>query len=326
MQGSFVAISCSNQPPKRHSSTSSKEGWPLPRCRARIAMMQRVALAATDLDDHRRHPVSWRQAHAVLTQMRDAHGATMWEQDLHDMTESDDFNWRGYLANRRGTEALLAGAHVWQFAFVWTKAWDTNRKQHRGDFLVRLTDGRDIRLHPQTRVNRDGEHEAHPVEGKWEHWALNSPPDGREINRLGVLAPLQDQTVHAPPPGGSQPVSWTQTYRGGSQADMVSHRTARNFLKHVEAAWESRPYPRGTFRRDITDGREFDWHSYLFGRQVFADAFQEGDTVVRVEIAWVRELQQLAFIVHRGDGTVMTAGLHGWRWGDHGDERPWRWR
>ena len=307
-------VRTSLEPPKRHSSTSSK-GWPLPRCRATTAMMQRVTLAATDLGDHRGQPVSWKGAHAVLTQMRNAHGGTM--------TDSDTFNWRAYLANRPGTEALLRGAHVSQFAFVWTRAWDHNRKEHRGDFLVRLTDGRDIRLHPQQRKNRDGAHEAHPVEGHWEHWALNSPPDGREIDVLGVLAPLQDQTAHAPPPGGSQPVSWTQTYRGGSQADKVSQHTARNFLKHVVAAWQARPYPRGPFRRDITDvadGRRFDWHSFLFGNPVFADAFQEGDTVARVEIAWVRDLDQLAFIVHRGDGWVMTAGLHGWRWGDRGDE------
>ena len=79
-----------------------------------------------------------------------------------------------------------------------------------------------------------GVHEAHPIEGKWEHWAFNSPPDGREIDRLGV----QDQTVHAPPNGGSQPVSWTRTCRGGSQADTVSQHTARIFLRHVVVAWE----------------------------------------------------------------------------------------
>ena len=169
----------------------------------------------------------------------------------------------------------------------------------------------------------DGAHEAHPIEGKWEHWALNSSPDGREIDRLGVrvLAPLQDQTVHAPPNGGSQPVSRTRTYRGGSQADTVSQHTARIFLRHVVVAWELLPHPRGTFRRDITDSREFDWHSFLFGMPGFVGAFKEGDTVARVEIAWVRELNQPAFIVHRGDGRVMTAGLRGWRWGDHGDER-----
>ena len=64
------------------------------------------------------------------------------------------------------------------------------------------------------------------VEGKWEHWVLNSPPDGGEIGTMGVLAPLQDQTVYAPPTGGSRPVSWTRTYRGGSQADTVSPHTA----------------------------------------------------------------------------------------------------
>ena len=93
--------------------------------------MQRVALAAIDLADHRREAVSSKQAHAFFTHMRDAHGATMWQQDLHDLTDSNAFNWRGYLANRPGMEALLRGAHVWQFAFVWT--WDPNRRQHRGE-------------------------------------------------------------------------------------------------------------------------------------------------------------------------------------------------
>ena len=168
----------------------------------------------------------------------------------------------------------------------------------------------------------DGAHEAHPIEGKWEHWALNSSPEGREIDRLGVrvLAPLQDQTVHAPPNGGSQPVSRTRTYRGGSQADTVSQHTARIFLRHVVVAWELLPHPRGTFRRDITDGRQFDWH-FLLGRQVFSDAFQQADTAVRVEIAWVGDLQEAAFIVHRGDGRVMTETCGGWRWDDQGEER-----
>ena len=281
--------------------------------------MQRVALAATDLGDHRREAVSWKQAHAFLTQMRDAHGSTMLQQDLHDMTDEDTFNWRAYLANRPGTEDLLRGAHVWQFAFVWTRAWDPNRKQHRGDFLVRLTDGRDIRLHPQSKKNSDGAHEAIPVEGKWEHWALNSPPDGEEIRPLGVLAPLQDQTVHAQP---------TRTYQGGSQADMVSPQAAKNFLEQVVAAWKALPHPRGTFRRDITDGREFDWHSFLFARPWFVSTFQVArDTgvrsmgVVRVEIAWVPRLGQAAFIVHRGDGWVMSVTHCNYLWGDHGQEQ-----
>ena len=283
--------------------------------------MQRVALASTDLAAHVHDGVSHSAAHKFLTHMRDTHGATMWQQDLHDLTDSNEFNWRSYLANRPGTQALLRDAHVWQFAFVWTRAWDSNRKQQRGDFLLRLTDGRDYRLHPQSRKNRNGAHEAHPVECPkgWEHWALNSPPDGSEIGPMGVLVPLQDQTAWAPPGGGSQPVSWTSTYKGGSQADMVSPFTAQNWLAHVVSEWYRRPHPRGAFRREITDGREFDWHSFLFGQKAFADEFREGDQVERVEVAWVEELKQAALIVKRSDGWFMTATQKGWRWGDRGE-------
>ena len=81
---------------------------------------------------------------------------------------------------------------------------------------------------------------AHPVEGKWEHWVLNSPPDGGEIGTMGVLAPLQDQTVYAPPAGGSRPVSWTRTYHGGSQADTVSPHIAPTAVPCPPAARPAR--------------------------------------------------------------------------------------
>ena len=80
--------------------------------------MQRVALASTDLAAHVHDGVSHSAAHQFLKHMRDTHGVTMWQQDLHDLTDANAFNWRGYLANRPGMEALLRGAHVWQFACV----------------------------------------------------------------------------------------------------------------------------------------------------------------------------------------------------------------
>ena len=54
--------------------------------------MQRVALASTDLAAHVHDGVSHSAAHKFLTHMRDTHGATMWQQDLHDLTDSNEFN------------------------------------------------------------------------------------------------------------------------------------------------------------------------------------------------------------------------------------------
>ena len=100
---------------------------------------------------------------------------------------------------------------------------------------------------------------------------------------------------------------------------MASPFTAQNWLAHVVSEWYRRPHPRGAFRREITDGREFDWHSFLFGQKAFADEFREGDQVERVEVAWVEELKQAALIVKRSDGWFMTATRKGWRWGDRGE-------
>ncbi len=93
----------------------------------------RVALANDDLHGHPRDQVpSWRQAHDFLTRLRDGHGATAHQQDLHDLTDSSQ-----WLAALEDIRRLLAGADVWQFAFVWTNAFDPKRREQRGDFLVR---------------------------------------------------------------------------------------------------------------------------------------------------------------------------------------------
>ena len=74
----------------------------------------------------------------------------------------------------------------------------------------------------------------------------------------------------------------------------------------------------GAFRRQITDGREFDWQSVLFGQRAFANEFQPGDRVVQVDLAWVDDIRHAALIVKRSDGRSMTATHKGWLWGDQG--------
>ena len=57
-------------------------------------------------------------------------------------------------------------------AIAMTYRKDKNLQEKRGDFLLRRTDGVDIRLHPQKLKHPvTGLKEAHPVYGSWDIWS-----------------------------------------------------------------------------------------------------------------------------------------------------------
>ena len=132
-------------------------GRPCLAARTGTAKMQRVALAATDLGDHRREAISWKQAHAFLTHMRDASSVS--------------------------PTAATYGCtlNVGRTATVRTRLTPSRASGSIGLSTRRRTEGVLAPSQDQT-VHA-------PVEGKWEHWALNSPPDGGEIDTLGVSLP-----------------------------------------------------------------------------------------------------------------------------------------
>ena len=144
---------------------------------------------------------------------------------------------------------------------VWTRG--PNRHQHRGDFLVRLSDGRDARLHPRQRRNSD----AHRVEGKWEHRVLNPPPDGGEIDPLGVLAPLQDQALR---PGAEAP-------RGGGRGGVGPGG------QHGSVC--------------LTDSNAFNWRGYLANRPGM-EALLRGAHVWQFAFVWTWDPNRRQ---HRGE-------------------------
>ena len=84
--------------------------------------------------------------------------------------------------------------------------------------------------------------------------------------------------------------------------------------------WSELPHPRGTFRRDITDGRQISWPYYVQARSWAANFAQ--NPVEKFEVAWHSVLNTAVFVGTCRDGAVFTvnprAGSQAreFRWGD----------
>ena len=95
-------------------------------------------------------------------------------------------------------------------------------------------------------------------------------------------------------------------------AGRVTQAQASSFLHGEDYAWRRKPYPRGPFRTDITDGYSalsqswFDWHSYVTGRTWYRTHLKifegEGVGITRFEVAWDKRLYQPVFLGTRADG------------------------
>mgnify|MGYP003319480354 CR=1 FL=1 len=92
-------------------------------------------------------------ARRFLTALRDRHRATQNDVFLHDVKDSQEFNWKVWVSQRPDVQDIV-GRGIYRFAFVWLDSTDTNLKERRGDFLVSRIDGIDIRLHPQKKLTR----------------------------------------------------------------------------------------------------------------------------------------------------------------------------
>ena len=99
-------------------------------------------------------------------------------------------------------------------------------------------------------------------------------------------------------------------------AGWVTQAQASFFLDQEDYAWYWKPYPRGPFRTDITNGvsalsqSRFDWRSFVTGRtwyRTFIKIFKgEGVGITRFEVAWDNRLYQSVFIGTRADGEKFT--------------------
>ena len=102
------------------------------------------------------------------------------------------------------------------------------------------------------------------------------------------------------------------SHTGISQADHVTQAQASFFLEQQDYAWYWKPYPRGPFRTDITNGvsalsqSRFDWRSFVTGRtwyRTFIKIFKgEGVGLTRFEVAWHNRLYHSVFLGTRADG------------------------
>ena len=105
-----------------------------------MAVVDDVVLGLDDIPIYAPPPtVSFREAHRFLTLMRDRHRATQNNVFLHDLTDSQEFNWRAWVAQRPDVEDIV-GPGISRFAFVWLSSTDINLRERRGDFLVSCTD------------------------------------------------------------------------------------------------------------------------------------------------------------------------------------------
>ena len=108
-----------------------------------------VVLGPDEIDRYvRQRPVPFSAAHRFLTKLRDRHRATQSAVFLHDLTDSQEFDWKVWVSQRPDVEDIV-GPGIYRFAFVWLSSTDSNLRERRGDFLVAGIDGIDIRLHPQ---------------------------------------------------------------------------------------------------------------------------------------------------------------------------------
>jgi hypothetical protein len=218
--------------------------------------------------------VSAKRAHKLLHSMRAARtlpGPTPAEpqgytEETVDMTEDQDFDWRGYVANRK-SEALLrelVGEGITRFEMRFlTLAWDTNLNQHRCDFVAHRVDNTCVRFHPSASGDTV------PVIGRMADWCGNVLP-----------ATTMERVLVAPPPAAPQ----GDFFRSISQSDVIGKKVAQEFLDTVTRGWEGGPRNQA-FATDLTSQAWFPWTLYLastpWGRRMYNEGISE------VHLVWL---------------------------------------
>ena len=262
-----------------------------------------VALLPEDIRFYSRKPQeSFPKAHRFLTELRRRHRDTQNEKFWHDLTDSQELNWRVWLSQRPDA-AKIVGPGIKKFAFVWLDSEDSNTRERRGDFLVQRTDDKDIRLHPQQKANRHtGLKEACLV---WGNWARLWDPTISMYGRHEALAAPQGQGASRFPATGS--------YANLSQADFVGKLRAISFLNHEADVWDSKPHPRGPLRADITEGvsassqSQFNWPYFVQGRAWYNTHFEGAPFDIKsFEVVWDNNKNQAVFLGTRADQVKFT--------------------
>ena len=92
-----------------------------------------VAVLGPDEIDryNRERQVSFPAAHRFLTTLRDRHRATQNDVFLHDLTDSQEFDWKVWVSQRPDA-ANIMGPGIYRFAFVRASSTDTNLRTRQG--------------------------------------------------------------------------------------------------------------------------------------------------------------------------------------------------
>ena len=239
--------------------------------------------------------VGMKKARRFLLQCIDRYHETQNSICLHDLTKTEDFDWKTWLCERPVDALEIVGPGIIKFSFVWI----TVLNERHGDFMVSRIDGKDIRLHPQqTKPNQaTGLREVLPVWGSWEAgW-----------NQHEALAVSQGQ-------GG--PCRFFPTF-----AKTHGKKEAIWFLKRWEAAWHAKWNPWDPYhpsRVGITEGvaapsqRRFHWPYFVQRREWYRQHIEdEGMHIMKFEVVWSHRrrgdgIGQAVFLGMRSDGQWFT--------------------
>ncbi len=168
-----------------------------------------------------------RRAHKWLAELRESLSER--QEEHMDLTDSEHYDWQGYLANHREGQAVV-GAGVTTFGVRFLRGRDSNMHTNRCDFVVARCDGTAVCLHPS------GKGETVPVFGSLEHWLPDAGrPDGDgegDGNAAAPAAPRGPLSTRDPP---GQPSG----FHGFSQGDLLGRKQAFLFLEHKVHNWQA---------------------------------------------------------------------------------------
>jgi hypothetical protein len=230
-----------------------------------------------DVEQHAAGPVSRRKAHEYLAQWRSEN-----QRGTLDLTGRRNlFDWVSYLGYHPDRKMIFAGGRrVTSFHIMRIDAvMDTNTRDARVDFVIRLSDGMVVRLHPGSKSDAKpvvvtGAMGTPQVVRQGQHEAAAPPPPGGKGNVKGKAggggkgkgAPGKGEAkgkagggkghvLELPEPpwdqGAAAPAEMRSHFEGISQADLIPTRAVKNW-----ASWRLEEAGRaGTqFRLNLTAG------------------------------------------------------------------------
>ena len=239
-----------------------------------------------------------RAAHKKLNSLRSENSIlTRVTCEAVDLTYSDDFNWRGYLAGHPDRTTIFDGHGIvlFEFRFLCTMEGNYNARPDlppfRADFVAHRTDGQVVRMHPGKCK------ETNVVIGDITTYRLVRPRD----------APPQPAklSVRVEAPAATRGPAH---YMSFSQSDRMTKRQAIEWLDSYERTWwNDFSHPRPLFYMDIgPSGRNFQFPFWLLW-QGLQGGQSMSDTGVRVwAVCWLKKANCAGFHVVLNDGQVFT--------------------